>query len=190
MHNKFFIIYNHIDVISHMNNSNSNNNPNKSIKTFDCKTIYTKIPHNKLKEAMELFLVYLDVIIYILMFIINQLRGNGLSFSIVKLINVINTVIENAYIKFNSKAYKQIIDIPMGTNCAPYFANIFVHRYDKEFISYILTVNTNIAYSLKYIFRFQDDLIVFEGDDVYCSYHAVLTKSSWLHMQHNHNEWK
>ena len=45
---KFFIIYNHIDVISHMNNSNSNNNPNKSIKTFDFKTLYTKIPHNKL----------------------------------------------------------------------------------------------------------------------------------------------
>ena len=31
MHNKFFIIYNHIDVISHKNNSNSNNNPNESI---------------------------------------------------------------------------------------------------------------------------------------------------------------
>ena len=34
MHNKFFIIYNHIDVISHMNNSNSNNNPNKSYKNI------------------------------------------------------------------------------------------------------------------------------------------------------------
>ena len=42
-------------MLSHMNNSNSNNNPNKSIKTFDFKTLYTKIPHNKLKEAMELF---------------------------------------------------------------------------------------------------------------------------------------
>ena len=55
MHDKFFIIYNHIDVISHVNNSNSNNNPNKSVKTFDCKTLYTKILHNKLNEAMELF---------------------------------------------------------------------------------------------------------------------------------------
>ena len=44
-------------------------------------------------------------------------RGNGLSFSIVELINAINTVIENSYIKFNSKVYKQIIGIPMGTNC-------------------------------------------------------------------------
>ena len=54
-------------------------------------------------------------------------RGNGLSFSIVKLINAINTVIENSYIKFNSKVYKQIIGTPMGKNCAPYLANIFLH---------------------------------------------------------------
>ena len=42
-------------MLSHMNNSNSNNNPNKSIKTFDFKTLYTTIPHNKFKEAIELF---------------------------------------------------------------------------------------------------------------------------------------
>ena len=38
-----------------MNNSNSNPNPIKSIKTFDFKTLYTKIPHNNPKEVMELF---------------------------------------------------------------------------------------------------------------------------------------
>ena len=63
--------------------------------------------------------------------------------------------------------YKQIIGIPVGTNCAPYLANIFLHRYEKEFVSYILTVNANIAYSMKHIFRFQDDLIVFKDDDVF-----------------------
>ena len=146
-------------VLSHMNNYNSNNNPNKSIKTFDFKTLYTKIPHNKLKEAMELFVrdvfgynkkKYIDVRNKSAK-MINK-RGNGLSFSIVELINAINTVIENSHIKFNSKVYEQIIGIPVGTNCAPYLANIFLHRHEKEFISYILTVNTDIAYSLKHIF--------------------------------------
>ena len=72
-------------------------------------------------------------------------RGNGLSFSIVDLINGMNTVIENSYIKFNSTVYKQIIGVPMGTNCAPYLADIFLHRYEKEFISCILTVSTNVV---------------------------------------------
>ena len=40
-------------------------------------------------------------------------RGNGLSFSIVKLINAINTVIENSYIKFNSNTYgNELCPIP------------------------------------------------------------------------------
>ena len=158
-------------MLSHKNNSNSNNT-DKSRKTFDFKTLYTKIPHNKLKEAMELFVrdvfgynknKYNDVHNKSAK-MVNK-RGNGLSLSIVKLINVINTAIENSYIKFNSKLYKQIIGVPMGTNCAPYL--IFLHRHEKEFTSYILTVNTNIAYSLKHIFRFQDDLIVFEDVDVF-----------------------
>ena len=105
MHNKFFIIYNYIDIISHMNNSNSNNNPNKSIKTFDFKTLYTTIPHNKLKEAMELFVrdvfgynknIYIDVHNKSAKMVNKQ--GNGFSFSIVELINTTNTVIENSYI--------------------------------------------------------------------------------------------
>ena len=100
-------------------------------------------------------------------------QGNGLSFSIVKLIIVINTVIENSYIKFISKVNKQIIGIPMGTNCAPYLANIFLHRY-------ILTVNTNIAYSLKHIFGFQDDLIVFEDDDVFTTSSGNITPAEMV----------
>ena len=50
-------------------------------------------------------------------------QGNGLSFSTVELINAINTAIENTYIKFNSKVYKQM-GLLMETNCAPYLANI------------------------------------------------------------------
>ena len=84
-----------------MNNSNSNNNPNKSIKTSDFKTLYTKIPHNKLKEAIELFVravfgynnnKYIDIRNKSAKMVNKQ--GNGLSYSIVELINAINAVIE------------------------------------------------------------------------------------------------
>ena len=37
------------------------NNYDKNIKTYDFKTLYTKIPHNKLKETLKhLFLCYLN----------------------------------------------------------------------------------------------------------------------------------
>ena len=76
MHNKFFIIYNHIYVISHMNNSNSNNNPNKSIKHLISKHFTPKFHTINLRKQWNYLLgMYLDIIrINILMFVINQLR--------------------------------------------------------------------------------------------------------------------
>ena len=63
--------------------------------------------------------------------------------------------------------FRQIIGIPMGTNCAPLLANIFLHMFEKMFITDILMVNTDIASYSKFIFRFQDDLIVFEDNGVF-----------------------
>ena len=32
-------------------------------------------------------------------------------------------VIDNSYVAFKDKLYRQVIGIPMGTSCAPYLAN-------------------------------------------------------------------
>ena len=34
-------------------------------------------------------------------------------------------LINNTYIRFGSKIYRQIVGIPMGTNCAPLVADLF-----------------------------------------------------------------
>ena len=33
--------------------------------------------------------------------------------------------LDNIFIRFSSKTYKHIVDIPMGTNCAPLVADLF-----------------------------------------------------------------
>ena len=78
-----------------------------------------------------------------------------------ELIDAINMIIDNSYILFKTEVFRQIIGIPMGTNCAPLLANIFLHMYEKKFITRMNTVNTDIASDLKFLFRFQDDLIAF-----------------------------
>ena len=57
----------------------------------------------------------------------------------------------------------------MGTNCSPHLANIFLHIYEKQYIGNIITSTTNpdILGKLKYIYRFQDDLISFEDDNMF-----------------------
>ena len=42
-----------------------------------------------------------------------------------KVYEALTFLIDNIYITFGSKLYRQIVGIPMGTNCAPLVANLF-----------------------------------------------------------------
>ena len=41
-------------------------------------------------------------------------------------------LLDNIYIRFESKLYRQIVDIPMGTDCAPFVADLFLFCYERE----------------------------------------------------------
>ena len=43
-------------------------------------------------------------------------------------------LLDNMFIKFGSKLYRQILGIPMGTNCAPLVADLFLFCYEREFM--------------------------------------------------------
>ena len=38
-------------------------------------------------------------------------------------------LLDNIFIRFGSKLYKQIVGIPIGTNCAPLVADLFLFCY-------------------------------------------------------------
>ena len=44
-----------------------------------------------------------------------------------KLINWMEYLIDNVYIKVGNKVYRQTVGIPMGTDCAPHLSFIVVH---------------------------------------------------------------
>ena len=41
---------------------------------------------------------------------------------------------DNIFIRFGTKLYRQIIGIPMGTNCAPLVADLFLFCYERDFM--------------------------------------------------------
>ena len=43
-------------------------------------------------------------------------------------------LLDNIYIRFGSKLYRQIVGIPMGTNCAPLVAVLFLFCYERDFM--------------------------------------------------------
>ena len=44
-------------------------------------------------------------------------------------------LIEKIYVQFDSMVYQQIVGIPMGTNCAPLIADLFLCCYERDFMS-------------------------------------------------------
>ena len=40
----------------------------------------------------------------------------------------------NIYIRFGSKLYRKIVGIPMGTNCSPLVADLFLFCYERDFM--------------------------------------------------------
>ena len=41
---------------------------------------------------------------------------------------------DNIFIRFGSKLYRQSVGIPMGTNCAPFVADLFFFCYERDFM--------------------------------------------------------
>ena len=56
----------------------------------------------------------------------------------------------------------------MGTNCAPYLANLFLHCYEAKFIDKLVEEGKiHEAKLLNSVFRYQDDCIVFNDEDFF-----------------------
>ena len=51
--------------------------------------------------------------------------------------DALHYLLNNINIRFGSKLYRQIIGIPMGTNCAPLVVVLFLFCYERAYMSYL-----------------------------------------------------
>ena len=66
---------------------------------------------------------------------------------------------ENIFIRFGSKLYRQIVGIPMGTNCAPLVADLFLFCNERDFMLSLSDNNqTDIIEAFNSTSRYLDDL--------------------------------
>ena len=50
-----------------------------------------------------------------------------------KVCEALTFLLDNIYMRFGSKLYRQIEGIPIGTNCAPLVADLFLFCYERDF---------------------------------------------------------
>ena len=51
-----------------------------------------------------------------------------------ELCQALSFLLDNIFVRFGDLLYRQVVGIPMGTNCAPLVADLFLYTYETEFM--------------------------------------------------------
>ena len=83
------------------------------------------------------------------------------------IVNMLEFLVDNIVVVFGGKVFQQIVGIPMGTNCAPLLAEIFLYSYEAEFIQSLLsTGKKKIASQFNFTYRYIDDVLSINNPDI------------------------
>jgi hypothetical protein len=58
---------------------------------------------------------------------------------------ILGFLVDNIYVVFGDQVFQQSVGIPMGTNCAPLLADLFLYSYEAESVSKLLRDNKKIS---------------------------------------------
>ena len=119
------------------------------MSTYDFSTLCTTLPHNLIKEN------HINLVEWTFKregspYIACSERqafftsGDTKRYKLWSCQNVFEALIYllgNIYIRFGTKLYRQIVGIPMGTNCAPLLADLFLFCYERDFMTFFLTLS-------------------------------------------------
>ena len=138
------------------------------LSTYDFSTLYTTLPHNLIKEKLtelieqtfnregSLYLACNDKNAF---FTSEQHKRYKL-WSCQKMGDVLHYLLDKIFIRFGSKLYRPIVSIPMGTNCAPLVADLFLFSYERDFMLSLSDNNqTDVIEAFNSTSRYSDDLL-------------------------------
>ena len=125
-----------------LDNFNSNSLASvKRIKTYDFSTLYTNIPHTKLKSRLAELIrnafrfkngkkryEYIVVGYKSTYFVKNHSESKH-KYTEDDIVRMIEFLIDNIFVESGGVIFQQVIGIPMGTNCAPLLADLFLYSF-------------------------------------------------------------
>ena len=140
------------------------------MSTYDLSTLYTTLPHNLIKEKLldlieqtfyknegKLYLVCNDKKAFFIS--ADHYRGYHL-WSCQNVSHALSFLLDNIYIRFGTKLYRQIVGIPMGINCAPLVADLFLFCYERDNMKALSSDNqADVIKAFNSTSRYLDDLL-------------------------------
>ena len=148
-----------------------------SVQTFDFSTLYTSIPHYLLKSRISNLVHnafrkkdgsvrYTHIkVTRAKGYFTHDINGGGDNmYTADNICKMIEFLINNIFVQFGGRLFRQVTGIPMGTNCAPLLADLFLYSYENEFLdNMIRRGHRRLARSFNLCYRYIDDLIVFNN---------------------------
>ena len=72
---------------------------------------------------------------------------------------MVTCLIDNIYVEFGGHVYQQTVGIPMGTNCAPLVADLFLYSYEANCVQHLQKFKKQTKTSFYLTFRYIDDVV-------------------------------
>ena len=171
-----WILKNSKELLEHLQSPNFNHITN--IESFDFSTLYTTIPHQKLKSRLAT-IIRNSVIHkngnrrykFLVLgregpYFVKEHSDSKNKYTEDDIINMLEFLVDNIFVVFGGKVFQQIVGIPMGTNCAPLLGDIFLYSYEEEFIQSLLSNGEKkIASQFNFTYRYIDYVLSINNPD-------------------------
>ena len=113
-----------------------------TLSTYDSSTLYTTLPHHLIEDKLIALIehtFYREKALYLACndqraFFTSDVYKNNNLWSCHKVCEALVYLLDNIFIIFGTELYRQIIGIPMGTNCAPFVADLSLFCYERGFM--------------------------------------------------------
>ena len=138
------------------------------MSTYDFSTLYTTLPHHLIKDKIINLInrtftrentQYLACNKECAFFFTSDVYNNHNLWSCQKVCDALVYLLDHIFIRFETKLYRQTIGIPMGTNCAPIVADLFLFCYERDFMKSLTRENqADIIEAFNSTSRYLDDL--------------------------------
>ena len=171
-----WILKNSKELLEHLQSLNFNHIT--SIKSFAFSTLYTTIPHQKLKSRLATIIrnsfIYKNgnrrykflVLGREGPYFFKEHSDSKNKYTEDDIINTLEFLVDNILVVLGGKVFQQIVGIPMGTNCAPLLADIFLYSYEAEFIQpFLSTGKKNLATQFNFKYRYIADVLSINNPD-------------------------
>ena len=148
-----------------------------SVQTYDFSTLYTSIPHNLFMSRISALIhnsfkrrngsnryTHIKITSGKGYFTDTINPGGDKLYTADQICRMVEFLIDSIFVKFGGCLFRQVIGIPMRTNCAPLLADLFLYAYESEFLDNMIRGgHRKLARSFNLCYRYIDILIVFNN---------------------------